>query len=147
MSLTDHLLTSRQNEPEQDDPRPGDESEDGFGEATSPSPGPTATTATKRRVCRKPRLPCKKYADVQAYFIWYHRTDLHECWDEVERKFDLQYKEKRVKGGLQCKFYRFLDQHKVEKVREQAKRGQRRHGDRVGRFGVVERTNERHDWM
>lgn len=95
--------------------------------------------------CRRP--PCKKYSLEQALFIWYQRTDLAKPWDEVEEDFRRQFEEKRGKGGLQCKFYRTLNDAKVEKVREQAKWGRRSKRDRVGKFGVIQRTNKRYSWM
>jgi len=93
------------------------------------------------------RPPCKKYTLEQALFIWYQRTDLAKPWDEVEEGFKRQFDEKRGKGGLQCKFYRTLNDAKVEKVREQAKWGRRSKRDRIGKFGVIQRTNKRYSWM
>lgn len=74
-------------------------------------------------------------------------TDLGEGWDEVERKFQCQFGDKREKGGLQCKFYRLLEEFGVEKVRDQAKSGHRRRGDKIGKFGLVQRTARRYTWM
>ncbi|KIW78532.1 hypothetical protein Z517_08370 [Fonsecaea pedrosoi CBS 271.37] len=113
-------------------------------EATSASSFESSIAGRKRR---RPRRGCKKYTNEQRYFIWYHRTDLKEAWDDVEREFLRQFGEVRKKSGLQCKFYRVLHEAKVEKVREQAKSGRRYRGDLVGRFGVVDRTAERFAWM
>ncbi|ETI28166.1 hypothetical protein G647_00615 [Cladophialophora carrionii CBS 160.54] len=120
------------------------DTEDSESETNSTS---SSDTGTQRKRSRQPRLPCKKYAAEQAYWIWYHRTDLGEGWDEVEQKFDIQFGESRKKGGLQCKFYRLLDIHGVEKVRKQTKSGHKRRGNRVGKFGVVQRTTRRYAWM
>ncbi|EXJ64233.1 hypothetical protein A1O7_00569, partial [Cladophialophora yegresii CBS 114405] len=95
----------------------------------------------------RPRAPCKKYDSEQSYWIWYHRTDLGEAWDEIEQKFDLQFGESRKKGGLQCKFYRVLETHGVEKVRAQTRSAHKRLGFKVGKFGVVQRTTKRYTWM
>ncbi len=100
-------------------------SEDTASIMTSTSVSSTKSTGRKRRRSRRPRPPCKKYSVEQAHFLWYHRTDLGEGWDDVEREYEYQFGDKRGKGGLQCKFYRVLDDHGVEKVREQARSGQR----------------------
>lgn len=93
------------------------------------------------------RAPRPKYSDDQGYFIWYHRTDLAEPWDRVLQEFAKQFNHRRPKGGLQCKFYRLLGDWGVEKVREQARQSQSRSRDRVGQYGLVQRTTLRYDWM
>ncbi|KIW73353.1 hypothetical protein PV04_01482 [Phialophora macrospora] len=107
----------------------------------------SSSSGQQQRRIRQPRPPCKQYNPEQAYFIWYNRTDLGQGWDEVEHRFEIQFGETRKKGGLQCKFYRVLGIHGVEKVREQTKTGHKRRGDRVGKFGVVQRTAKRFSWM
>ena len=111
--------------------------------------GSTSTNSTRnmRRTSRGPRPACRKYTTEQAYFIWYYRTDLEQCWDEVERAFHHHFGDKRPKGGLQCKFYRMLEEKNVEKVRQQARSGRRRRGHMVRRCGVVQRTTARYSWM
>jgi hypothetical protein len=99
----------------------------------------SSSASTRRRESRK------KYEGEQGYFIWYHRTDLQQCWDEVERKFDAHFGQNREKGGLQCKFYRILREHNVPKVREQGRPGQANAG--VSKFGVMQQTNARFKWM
>ena len=93
------------------------------------------------------RAPRPKYEEQQGFFIWYHRTDLGEPWDEVLREFEAEFGQRRPKGGLQCKFYRLLDQWEVEKVRAQARSAQDSPRDRIGAYGVVQRTTERCRWM
>ncbi len=91
--------------------------------------------------------PRPKYTIEQVYFIWYHRTDLVEPWDQVLAEYELQFEQHRNKGGLQCKFYRLLDDHKVEKVRAQTRSASDSPSDRVGKYGVIQRTNKRFKWM
>ena len=93
------------------------------------------------------RAPRPKYTIEQVYFIWYHRTDLGEPWDEVLEAYRMQFAEQREKGGLQCKFYRLLEDHKVEKVRAQTRSASDSPRDKVGRYGVVQRTTKRFKWM
>ncbi|EXJ61458.1 uncharacterized protein A1O5_11774 [Cladophialophora psammophila CBS 110553] len=127
----------------------GDSTEDSHSEATSSSSidRRSIDRMLRERRRRRPHSPCKKYTPEQAYFIWYYRTDLEQAWDEVEKAFQRQFGEDRKKPGLQCKFYRLLGEEGVEKVREQAKSGHRTLGDKVGKFGVVQRTTARFPWM
>ncbi|KIW95843.1 uncharacterized protein Z519_02907 [Cladophialophora bantiana CBS 173.52] len=132
----------------------GDSTEDSNSEATSRSSidrrsidRRSIDRMLRERRRRRPHSPCKKYTPEQAYFIWYYRTDLEQAWDEVERAFQRQFGEDRKKPGLQCKFYRLLGEEGVAKVREQAKSGHRTQGDKVGKFGVVQRTTARFPWM
>lgn len=101
--------------------------------------------ATKR--APNTRAPRPKYEEQQAFFIWYHRTDLSEPWDQVLLEFSRQFHHRRPKGGLQCKFYRLLKEWDVEKVRVQNRHARDSPKDRVGAFGVVERTPRRFEWM
>ena len=95
------------NEPEKDDGRIKDDIDDGERETPSTSTSSDSSASrvnVKRRICRLPRPPCKKYDLEQADWIWYHRTDIGECWNTVEAHFDQQFSGRREKGGLQCKF-------------------------------------------
>ncbi|OAP59057.1 hypothetical protein AYL99_06355 [Fonsecaea erecta] len=114
-------------------------------ETPSTSSNESTTSGSKRG--RRPRLPCKKYELEQAYFIWYHRIDLRENWDNVEQEFHRQFGEARKKAGLQCKFYRVLGEANVEKIREQARSQLRLRGDKFNKYGVVQRTARRFPWM
>ncbi|KIX95766.1 uncharacterized protein Z520_08474 [Fonsecaea multimorphosa CBS 102226] len=96
---------------------------------------------------RRPRPSCKKYGVEQVYFIWYHRIDLGQDWDDIEREFHHQFGEARKKSGLQCKFYRVLGEKNIEKVRQQGRSGHRGRGNKIDKFGVVERTSQRFPWM
>jgi len=121
------------------------EDEDDSGSSTAPT---TISSSSRSSLTgRRPHPPTRKYTTEQTYFIWYYRTDLRKDWDYVERAFFRQFGDKREKGGLQCKFYRLLEQKKVEKVREQSRSGRKRNGDMIGRFGVVQRTSVRYPWM
>lgn len=103
--------------------------------------------ATKERRPSSTRAPRPKYEEQQAFFIWYHRTDLGEAWNQVLREFERQFHHRRHKGGLQCKFYRLLKDWNVEKVRAQTKHVQDHPKDKIGAFGVVQRTSKRYEWM
>jgi len=110
------------------------------------------TTRQRRRAVfdpsssKPPRARRHKYSDEEAYFIWYHRTDLEWQWDRVLARYNQIFECPRGKDGLQCKFYRLLGEWGVEKVREQARQNQH-NKDRIGQFGVVERTGLRFPWM
>lgn len=93
------------------------------------------------------RGPQPKYTIEQVLFIWYHRTDLGEPWDQVLEAYRVQFSQSRPKGGLQCKFYRLLEENKVEKVRAQTRSASDSPKDRVGKYGVVQRTTKRFKWM
>ena len=144
-----HLRVDADGDNDTRDVQSEDETEDAVSETASTSTSSTGRRhrTQRRRTHRRPRPPCKKYSLEQVYFIWYHRTDLQQSWDEVERAFYRHFGDKREKGGLQCRFYRTLEEQKVEKVREQARSGRRRRGDMVGKYGVVQRTTERFPWM
>lgn len=105
---------------------------------------PYPTNAERQTPVRAPRL---RYEDEQVFFIWYHRTDLGLGWDEVLRRYHNKFHQKRQKTGLQCKFYRLLECWGVEKVRAQARSGQGNSSDRVGAYGVIQRTWRRFQWM
>jgi len=109
-----------------------------------PNPRPNRRARSSTREFRP------KYAIEEAYFIWYHRTDLNEPWEQVLQEHRAAFPSKRGKGGLQCRFYRLLDEHKVEKVRAQTGSPEDsldRSRGVVGRYGVVQRTGKRFKWM
>ena len=109
-----------------------------------PSPTPSAMSVGTKI----PRDPRQRYQDEEGLFIWYHRIDLHESWDVVEEEFQHQFHQQRKKAGLQCKFYRLLDQRHIDKVRVQAKH-RLRHENPEGYqgFGLIRRTKERPLWI
>ncbi|KIW24353.1 uncharacterized protein PV07_10072 [Cladophialophora immunda] len=115
--------------------------------ASETSPGGSIESMMAGRKRRRPRSPCKKYELEQKYFIWYHRIDLEQEWDDIEKAFHRQFGDLRKKGGLQCKFYRVLEESNVAKVREQAKSGHRDRRGKIDKFGVVQRTTQRFLWM
>ncbi|KIW99655.1 uncharacterized protein Z518_11068 [Rhinocladiella mackenziei CBS 650.93] len=122
------------------------------GSSSSPySPSPTDDGAISQNTRRKikhriiRRRAQKKYGDERAYWIWYNRIDLNRSWDILTNDYCHVWNEKREKGGLQCKFYRLLGEHRILKVRKQM--AKKRKGYPVERFGMVERTNLRFPWM
>jgi hypothetical protein len=95
-------------------------------------------------------LPRRKYQQEQSFFIWYHRVDLGLSWNQTMDAYEQHWHEQREKGGLQCKFYRILDQHKVLKVREQNKTDRRARKATLpqGRnFGMLGVTDKKYHWM
>jgi hypothetical protein len=108
--------------------------------------GPEIISQRRQSLPRERRAPRPRYMDEEIYFIWYWRTDLKEGWDRVLQEFWREFPRHRTKGGLQCRFYRALDQYGVEKVREQNRQMQKGK-DLIGRFGVVQRTEVRYPWM
>ena len=101
--------------------------------------------------CAGPECPKKppreKYTEEEAYFIWYHRIDLNMQWDQVQEAYSRNFSETRKKAGLQCRFYRIVDQHKVKKVRQQGRPDRNTKGDHIEKFGVIAQTNRRYRWM
>ncbi|KAK4936993.1 hypothetical protein LTR10_022242 [Elasticomyces elasticus] len=78
------------------------------GEQTSVAEGHESSDDVPRR-----RWPAQrhKYAEERAFYIWYHRIDLGLTWDEVVAAYRRYWRDRRRKGGLQCKFYRLLEQY------------------------------------
>lgn len=124
----------------------------------SPSQSKTSPTQDRQSYQRRnPPLTSRRpsasraarptYTLEQLCFIWYHRTDLGEGWDEVLAAYKLQFSQQREKGGLYCRFYRLLKDNNVEKVRAQRRSASDSPRDRVGQYGVVQRTNKRFRWM
>ncbi|KIW15190.1 hypothetical protein PV08_05235 [Exophiala spinifera] len=96
------------------------------------------------RISRSP--PREKYTEEKMFFVWYHRVDLDMPWDKVTNAYNCFFPEDRNKGGLQCRFYRALNQYNVKKIREQARHG-RITGGEIEKFGVLDCTNRRFTWM
>lgn len=126
-----------------------------FDTACSPNRSSTARSSPENSVqtAEQPlgrRAPRYKYTTEQMFFVWYHRTDLGEHWDTVLQKFTAQFQQVRSKSGLECKFYRLLTVWGVEKVREQSRHAAAEEGqdrNRVGEYGVIQRTGVRFPWM
>ncbi|EXJ85509.1 hypothetical protein A1O1_05873 [Capronia coronata CBS 617.96] len=87
-----------------------------------------------------------KYRKEEGIFIWYNRNDLGCSWSRVQDNFARQFHKRRGKGGLQCKFYRVLDEYGVQKVRVQCRGGLCRPQDRAA-WGVIVKTSIRYWWM
>lgn len=107
-----------------------------------PGPGRKGKKKTK-----KPRGACHKYTREQEHFIWYHRTDLHMPWDQVELEYKQYFEHEREKGGLQCKYYRVLDFYRVEKVRQQTKWGQVIGKAKIGKYGLLATVKCSYPWI
>ena len=113
------------------------------------------TTSQKYGSSDSTRPPRPPYSMEMRDFIWYHRTDLGEGWDKVLEEFNINFRSDvpRPKSGLQCIFYRVLNDHKVAKVREQSRASRTLIGkaendhNTVGAYGVVQRTARRYEWM
>ncbi|KAJ9607315.1 hypothetical protein H2200_008388 [Cladophialophora chaetospira] len=60
-------------ETEDQEPKEEADTEDSDSVATSASTVSSNSTGRKRRACRRPRPPCKKYTPEQGFFIWYLR--------------------------------------------------------------------------
>ncbi|KIW50296.1 hypothetical protein PV05_11897 [Exophiala xenobiotica] len=101
--------------------------------------------------CAVPKGPKKppreKYTEEEAYFIWYHRIDLNMPWNKVLEAYSRNFAETRKKAGLQCRFYRIVDQHKVKKVRQQGRPERNTRGYHIEKFGVIAQTDRRYHWM
>ena len=88
----------------------------------SPSPRPHANNrrfATKSRTSPERREFRPTYSEEEINFIWYHRIDLGYEWAEVQNAFGAQFpdRQKRDIGGIQCKYYRHLENYGVPQVR------------------------------
>ena len=91
------------------------------------------------------REPRPKYTPEQCFYIWYLYKDVDLDWAATVRAFNSMFgRPLRNKGGLQCKFYRTLEEFGVPKVRQQ---GRSASEGSTARYGVLERTNYRNkDW-
>ena len=108
-----------------------------------------SSSASLKSTPRKPRNPPRQgYTDEQAHFIWWHRDDQSLSWAKVEKAFVRYYGQKRMTGGLQCKYYRVLDHYGVLKVRSQ-RRWVYREGrkDPAQSFGMAATTKLHYGWM
>jgi hypothetical protein len=92
------------------------------------------------------------------YFIWYNRVDLGYEWKQVFENFNTQFPDRPRSGfqGIQCKFYRFIQEKKVPTLRDQKHLENKRGGKTSGRkspgdgspaYGVVKWTNVWFPWM
>ncbi|KAG9770759.1 hypothetical protein KCU88_g6533, partial [Aureobasidium melanogenum] len=96
---------------------------------------------------KRKQPPRDKYDQEEAMFIWYHRIDLALPWSRVQQAFQQQFHEQRGKAGLQCKFYRILTSHHIEKVRAQRTPGEKRRPEDRAEWGVIAQTPYRYAWM
>ena len=126
-------------------PRPPDIRED-----TSQGRRVTKSVHTLRDDDMKgPRPPRFRYSEEEAIFCWYHRVDLGMPWDRVAEEFGRRWPHlHRKKSGLQCKFYRLLDDFGVEKVREKSRHGHDHGGPTyTTKVRLVDRVATRYPWM
>ena len=98
---------------------------------------------------RKPREPRQsiKYTREELHFLWYHRLDLGLGWEEVEAQFNRRFRPERNKPGLQCKYYRVLENEGVARTRLQARLRDNLATNLVSQFGIIQKTNYRYSWM
>jgi hypothetical protein len=63
------------------------------------------------------------YTEAETHFIWYHRIDLNLDWAVVKNLFNKQFPGRQRRGfqGIQCKYYRCLDNHGLPPVRARNK--------------------------
>ncbi|ETN46573.1 uncharacterized protein HMPREF1541_00758 [Cyphellophora europaea CBS 101466] len=95
------------------------------------------------------------YTPEEMLFTWYHRTDLKLDWDVVEYLYNKCFNRwPRQKGGLQCKFYRYIADWGVARVRVQKRTSQIRktvsdtdHDLWTAEFGVTKCTDHIFGWM
>ncbi|KAI9809555.1 MAG: hypothetical protein M1827_006790 [Pycnora praestabilis] len=69
---------------------------------------------------RERRDPRPKYKDEEIYFIWYYREDLGLDWPEVTKEYNARFAH-REEGGIQCRYYRYLDKKGIAKLRQRPK--------------------------
>ncbi|KAL8841456.1 MAG: hypothetical protein Q9170_000919 [Blastenia crenularia] len=81
------------------------------------------------------------YSEEEVNFIWYHREDLGWEWKEVLHAFNRQFPGREV-GGIQCKFYRHLENNGVPQVRRRD-----RTTSAAARYGMRANTGLRYSWM
>lgn len=87
------------------------------------------------------------YTLEQQICIWYLRTDLSMAWREVETRFDAYFPGTRGRTGLQCRFYRTLEEWGVASIRNRDRSRDSSEDGTVGAYGVIQRTSLRYWWM
>jgi hypothetical protein len=87
---------------------------------------------------KQQRAPRPKYTTEQMHFIWYHRIDLDEHWEECLKAFNIQFSEKATREYIQRKLYRFIKKKKCPTVREQ---------QRFPMYGVIFWCRVWYPWM
>jgi len=106
---------------------------------------------------RELREPRPKYTAEQCYFIWYWRIDKRKPWegregigegigDGVVERYNAYFTPHRPCQGLQCRYYRFLEEKKVPPIRKRSKST----GDKYQpKYGMLEFTEGklRFPWM
>ncbi|KZF21466.1 hypothetical protein L228DRAFT_268945 [Xylona heveae TC161] len=106
---------------------------------------------------RELREPRPKYTAEQCYFIWYWRIDKKKPWegregvgegvgDGVVERYNAYFSPQRPCQGLQCRYYRFLEEKNVPPIRKRSKSGPDRF---MPKYGMVEFTKGKlkYPWM
>ena len=82
-----------------------------------PSPRPRSSGGRPSpRMGRERREFRPTYSEEEVNFIWYHREDLGWEWKDVRIAFNRQFPGREI-GGIQCKYYRHLENNGVPQVR------------------------------
>lgn len=88
-----------------------------------PSPRPTSSGVRRSPPRGRERREFRPtYTEEEVNFIWYHREDLGLEWSLVCDAFNRQFPGRDVAGrdksGIQCKYYRHLENNGVPQVRQ-----------------------------
>lgn len=83
------------------------------------------------------------YSEEEVDFIWYHRVDLRWEWADILSAFNYQFPERnsREVGGIQCKYYRHLENHGLPQVRRRDRTAAVEH------YGMRANTGRWYPWM
>ncbi|KAI4207490.1 MAG: hypothetical protein LQ346_000535 [Caloplaca aetnensis] len=81
------------------------------------------------------------YSEEEIDFIWYYRVDLRWEWEDIHSAFKYQFPDSREKGGIQCKYYRHLENYGFPKVRKRDRTAAVEH------YGMRANTGRWYPWM
>lgn len=83
------------------------------------------------------------YSEEEIDFIWYHRVDLGWEWNEILRAFNFQFPDRitREVGGIQCKYYRHLENNGLPQVRRRVRTAS------IEEYGMRAHTGRWYPWM
>lgn len=73
-------------------------------------------------------------------------------WDQVTSEYGQYFNQNTddvstLKGGLQCKYYRVLESHRVDKVRKQTRSGGLTGEASNGSYGLLDKVNCNYPWI
>lgn len=85
---------------------------------------PTSRFASCLRSSRSKerRLPRLKYQKMEAQFIWHHRINHGQDWDELRRHFNRRFpsRQRHCAQDLRAKFYRMLREFRFDNARNRS---------------------------